>query len=72
MAGRVLKGLYAALVAFLGGLAAILTGATTFTNVTAGQWVTVTLSAVLAFGGTFGLSTWAGPNLEANQSESGS
>jgi len=67
MAGRVLKGLYSAAVAFLSGLAAILTGRLGFADVTAGQWVTVTLAALLAFGGTYGLSGWAGPNVEKEQ-----
>ena len=60
-AGKAAKALYSAAIAFLGGLAAILTGKLGFGDVTAGQWVTLTLSALLAGGGTFGLSGWAGP-----------
>ena len=61
VAGKVVKALYSAAVAFLGGLSAILTGSASFIDVTAGQWVTLSLSALLAGGGTFGLAPWAGP-----------
>ena len=62
MAGRLLKAFYSAAVAFLGALSTILVGSATFADVTEGQWTTLTLTALLAFGGTFGLSTWAGPS----------
>jgi len=60
-AGKILKGLYSAAVAFLGSLATVLTGSATFSNVTAGQWVSASLFALVAFGGTFGLAAWSGP-----------
>jgi hypothetical protein len=63
MAGKILKGLYAAAMALLTGLATVLTepGAT-FTAITAGQWVTIAAFTLGAFGGTFGLAGWAGPS----------
>jgi len=61
LAGKLLKGLYSAAVAVLGALSTVLTGSHTFSDVTAGQWVTMALAGLVAFGGTFGLSTWAGP-----------
>lgn len=60
-AGKIAKAAYSGLVAFLGGLSAILTGTISFGSVTAGQWVTITLATVIAAGGTFGLAGWAGP-----------
>lgn len=54
--GTALKAFYAAIVAALSGLVTVLVGDTTFTNLTAGQWVTIALAAVVAFGGTYGLA----------------
>lgn len=51
-----LKATYAAVVAALSGLVTVLVGDTTFTNLSAGQWVTIALAAVVAFGGTYGLA----------------
>ena len=60
--GKVLKALYAAIVTALGGLLTALGGDRTFTHISATQWVTVALSAVVAFGGVFGLAGWSGPS----------
>jgi hypothetical protein len=59
--GKVLKALYAAVIAALSGLLSALGNQTTFTHITATQWLTVALAAVLAFGGVFGLASWSGP-----------
>lgn len=59
--GKILKGLYSAAVACLGMLSTILVGKASFGDVTSGQWVTIMLFSLTAFGGTFGLSAWAGP-----------
>ena len=64
LAGQLLKGIYSAVVAFLGSLSAILAGLATFTDVKPGQWVTIALASVVAFGGTFGLSGWSGPKID--------
>jgi hypothetical protein len=49
------KAVYAAVVAGLGALAAILVGDIGFTDVTDGQWVTVVLAALVAGGGVYGI-----------------
>lgn len=69
MAGQLLKAFYSAAVAFLGSLSAILTGSTTFGSMTGGQWVAIALAALVAFGGTYGLSGWAGPSALAPPTE---
>lgn len=51
-----LKAFYAAVVAALSGLVTVLVGDTGFTAITAGQWVTLALAALVAFGGTYGLT----------------
>ena len=61
LTGQIIKGLYSAAVAFLGGLSTVLVGSTTFSDVQPGQWVALAFASVIAFGGTLGLSTWAGP-----------
>lgn len=53
--GTALKAFYAAAVAALSGLVTVLVGDTTFTNLTAGQWVTIALAALIAFGGVYSL-----------------
>ena len=58
---KVLKAVYSGAVAFLGMLSVILVGNTSFGDMTAGQWVTVSLFALTAAGGTFGLAGWSGP-----------
>jgi hypothetical protein len=50
------KAVYAALIAGLGALAAVLVGDADFGAVTAGQWVTIALAALIAGGGVFGIS----------------
>jgi hypothetical protein len=50
------KAIYAALVAGLGGLAAILVGDVGFGDITSGQWVTIALAALIAGGGVYGIS----------------
>lgn len=55
-----LKAFFAATVAFLGGLAVPLVGDTGFTDITAGQWVTIALATVIAFGGVFGITNRTG------------
>jgi hypothetical protein len=49
------KAVYAAVVAALGALAAILVGSVGFGDVTAGQWVTIALAALVAGGGVYGI-----------------
>lgn len=56
-----LKAIFAGLVAFLGGLAAILVGDASLADVTVAQWITVALSTVLAIGGVFGLTNGPKP-----------
>jgi len=48
------KAVYAAAVGFLGQLAIVLVGDTTFGEISNGQWVTAFLFALLAFGGIMG------------------
>lgn len=54
--GTALKAFYAAAVAALSGLVTVLVGDVGFTDVTAGQWVTIALAALVAFGGVYGLT----------------
>lgn len=53
--GQVLKAVYAAAVAGLGALGALLVNDTGFGDITAGQWVFVVLTTLLAFGGVYAL-----------------
>ena len=50
------KAIYAGVVAFLTGLTVPLVGDASFDAVTPGQWVTIVLATVVAYGGTYGLS----------------
>lgn len=50
------KAIYAAIVAALSGLVTVLVGDTAFADLTAGQWVTIVLAALIAFGGTYGIT----------------
>lgn len=68
MLGKVLKGLYAAAMACLGSLATVLGDDVTIEHLTAGQWVTILAFTLGAFGGTFGLAGWAGPNVGGGSS----
>jgi len=49
------KAVYATIVAGLGALAAVLVGDVGFGDVSAGQWVTIALAALVAGGGVYGL-----------------
>jgi len=49
------KALYATVIAGLGSLAAVLVGDVGFTDVSAGQWVTIALAALIAGGGVYGI-----------------
>jgi len=50
------KAIYAAVVAFLGGMAAILVAPEMgFGDVVTGQWIVIVLATVVAFGGVLGL-----------------
>lgn len=64
LAGKILKALYSAAVAFLGMLTMVLVGSATFGDITDGQWVAAILFALTAAGGTFGLAGWSGPNID--------
>lgn len=50
------KAIYAALVAGLGALSAVLVGDSSFGAVTAGQWVTIVLAGLIAGGGVYGIT----------------
>ena len=50
------KALYAALVAALSGLVTVLVGDTGFADLSAGQWVTIALAALVAGGGVAGIT----------------
>ena len=67
LAGKILKALYSAAVAFLGMLTMVLVGSSTFGDITDGQWVAAILFALTAAGGTFGLAGWAGPSTTNGQ-----
>ena len=54
--GTALKAFYAAIVAALSGLVTVLVGDVGFADLSAGQWVTIALAAIIAFGGTYGLT----------------
>ncbi len=49
------KAIYAVVAAGLGSLAAVLVGDVGFGDVSAGQWVTIALAALVAGGGVYGL-----------------
>lgn len=66
MAGKIVKALYSAAMAFLGALATVLGDNTTLSSLTAGQWVTIAAFTLGAAGGTFGLAGWQGPNIGSN------
>lgn len=51
-----LKAFYAAAAAALAGLGTVLVGNASFSDVTAGQWVTIAASALLAFGAVYGVT----------------
>lgn len=51
-----LKAFYAAATAGLSGLAAVLVGNASISDVTTAQWVTIGLGTLLAFGATYGVT----------------
>jgi len=55
-ARTVAKAIYAAVVAGLSGLSAVLVGGASFADVTASQWVSIALAALVAGGGVYGIS----------------
>lgn len=55
------KAIYAAAVAGLGSLAAVLVGDTGLGAVTAGQWVTIVLAGLVAGGGVYGIRNAGAP-----------
>lgn len=61
--GKALKAAYSGGMAFLGGLATVLTGTVHISDLTAGQWVTISAFTLGAIGGTFGLAGWSGPRV---------
>jgi len=63
---KLLKALYSAAIAVLGSLATVLSGDATFADLKDGQWVTIILAGLVAFGGTFGLAGWSGPRVNGN------
>lgn len=54
--GQALKAVYASAVASLSGLVTVLVGNTGIGELTDGQWVTIALAAVVAFGGVYGIT----------------
>jgi hypothetical protein len=55
------KAVYAFAVAGLGSLGAVLVGGGGFGDVSAGQWVTILLAALVAGGGVYGISNAVKP-----------
>lgn len=53
--GQFAKAIYATVIAGLGSLAVPLVGDTGFGDLTAGQWVTIVLAALVAGGGVYGI-----------------
>jgi len=50
------KAFYAALIAALSGLVTVLVGGVGIADLSSGQWATIALAALIAFGGVFGLT----------------
>jgi ABC-type nickel/cobalt efflux system permease component RcnA len=53
---QALKAVFAALVAGLGALQVTLVGGESISQVTAAQWVTIASTALIAFGGVYGIA----------------
>lgn len=68
---KALKAVYSGAMAFLGGLATVLTGTTGIGDLTAGQWVTIGAFTLGAIGGTYGLAGWAGPRINGGKPDGG-
>jgi hypothetical protein len=49
------KAILAAVIAGLGSLATVMVGDAEFADLTTGQWVTITLAVIVAFGGVYGV-----------------
>jgi hypothetical protein len=49
------KAVYAAIVAAVSGLVTVLVGSVGFSDLTAGQWLTIALAALIAGGGVYGI-----------------
>lgn len=64
--GKICKAAYSGVVAFLGTLGTSLSGSEGFSGIQAQQWVWIALTSVVAIGGTFGLSGWAGPRMNGS------
>lgn len=60
-AGKAIKAAYSGAVAFLGTLGTSLSGPQSLSSLHASQWVWISLSTLVAAGGTYGLSGWSGP-----------
>lgn len=58
---EVAKAIYAGVVSALGSLTVVLVGHTSLSQVTAGQWVTTALAALVSAGGVFGISNRTAP-----------
>jgi hypothetical protein len=58
---KVLKGLYAGAVTFVGQLTTVLTGSTTLGVIKEGQWASIALFTLVSVGGVYGLAGWSGP-----------
>ena len=59
--GQIAKAVYSALIAALSGLATVLVGHATLSDVTAGQWVTIALAALVYGGGVYGITNATKP-----------
>jgi len=59
LVGQAAKAVYAGLVGGLGALQVALLGNESFGDLTAGQWVGIVTTAVLAFGGVYGIANRA-------------
>lgn len=61
MAGKIVKGIYSAAMTCLGTLSTVLHGNESISSLDSAQWVTIATFTLGAFGGTFGLASWPGP-----------
>jgi len=59
MGAKPYKAVYAAVIAALSGLVTVLVGDIGFGDLSSGQWVTIVLAALVAGGGTWGISNQA-------------
>jgi hypothetical protein len=54
--GKAAKAIFATITSALAGLSAVLVGHTTISNLSAGQWVSIGLWAILAGGAVYGVT----------------